>query len=170
MILGVDPGASTTGLAIVDEGKLAFHKTLPYEEAYARMDGLYSIYRFPVAVVEVNLAGVNYLRNPSGGIYRYNNRMGSAGANRVLGKRLAKKLRSLGIKVIESTPKCGCSKWSKGYWCTLFEWPEGKRLPSEHARDAAVLALLKERKIEYEKNIANRIMHAGGMREQDQQR
>jgi len=148
MILGLDPGVGTTGVALVDHGKLFKHKTLRGADALIYIEDLHTIYKYTKSVVEKPKQAVFYarhmtksnaVRSQAGVIKLAQN----VGMNIQLTQNLVDKLHSLGVRTKEVNPKRGSTKWDVGYWTRIFNWESG-RTPSEHARDAAVLALLWE--------------------------
>jgi hypothetical protein len=148
MILGLDPGVGATGVALVDNGSLFKHKTLRGKKALLYIADLHTIYKYTKAVVEKpkqavfyarHLTKGNAVRSQAGVIKLAQN----VGMNIQLTQNLVDKLHELGVRVKEVNPKRGSTKWDIGYWERIFKWTSG-RTPSEHARDAAVLALLWE--------------------------
>ena len=144
MILGLDPGCGTTGIALVENGKLFKHKTMRGEAALIYIANLHTIYKYEKAVVEKPKQAVFYARHATksnavksqAGIIKLAQ---NVGMNMKLTEDLVKKLRSIGVRTKEVNPKRGTTKWEVGYWTRIFDWQSG-RVPSEHARDASVLA------------------------------
>ena len=144
MILGLDPGCSTTGIALVEGGRLFKHKTMRGDKALLYIADLYTIYKYERAVVEMPKQGVFYAKhqtkknavNSQAGVVKLAQ---NVGMNIKLTDDLIDKLRSIGVRVKEVNPKRGSTKWEVGFWTRIFKWESG-RTPSEHARDAAVLA------------------------------
>jgi hypothetical protein len=144
MILGIDPGISTTGLALVENVRLFKHKTLPGVEALSYIESMHRFYGFNRAVVEKPRAGVLYGRH----LTKSNNVVNirgmikiaqNVGQNIQMTNQIIEKLKNLNVQVIDVNPKNKTTKWKKEFWQKVFQWKG--RLPSEHARDAAVLAL-----------------------------
>jgi hypothetical protein len=61
------------------------------------------------------------------------------GQNIYLADELKRELEARGVMVHQIRPARKCTKWTPEYWQSIFKW-EGKS-PSEHARDASVIAL-----------------------------
>lgn len=145
MILGIDPGTGTTGIALLDGGRVFKHKTLKGKDALLYIADLHTIYKYSKAVVEKPKQGVFYARHMHGK-YAIMSQAGviklaqNVGMNIALTQSLVDKLRELGVRTKEVNPRRGTTKWEVGYWTRIFHWESG-RTPSEHARDAAVLAL-----------------------------
>jgi hypothetical protein len=144
LILGLDPGVGATGVALVDNGSLFKHKTLRGKEALLYIADLHTIYKYTKAVVEKPKQAVFYARHltksnsvkSQAGVIKLAQ---NVGMNIQLTQNLVDKLHELGVRVKEVNPKRGSTKWDVGYWERIFKWESG-RTPSEHARDAAVLA------------------------------
>ena len=145
MILGLDPGCGTTGVALMDNGKLFKHKTLPGKEALIYIVNLHTIYRYTKAVVEKPKQAVFYARHltktnaliSQAGVIKLAQ---NVGMNIKLTDDIIDKLREIGVRVKDVNPRRGSTKWDVGYWTRIFQWESG-RVPSEHARDASVLAM-----------------------------
>lgn len=140
MILGIDGGNKKCGICLISDGEVVCHKTQKITEALQTIDNLYVIYRYKKAVVEMPSESVLYGEHVKGlslGIQR--KIMCNVGENRQCAKMLIEKLKKMGVQTIERRPKKGMTKWNKEYWCKVFKYT--KRAPSEHARDAGVLAL-----------------------------
>jgi hypothetical protein len=145
MILGLDPGCGTTGIALLDNGKVFKHRTMRGKDAILYIEDLYTIYKYDRAVVEKPKQAVFYARHltksnsvkSQAGVIKLAQ---NVGMNIKLTEDLVDKLRGIGVRVKEVSPKRGCTKWDVGYWTRIFKWESGKT-PSEHARDAAILAL-----------------------------
>lgn len=148
MILGVDAGSKTTGLSIVDKGEIVYHKTLNVMDAINIIDNLYVIYKFTKAVVEMPNESVLYsksiakISDPVKVEAIKRKLMCNVGENRQCAKLIIDKLEKLGIETLARRPKPKTTKWKREYWCKVFNW--NKRVPSVHARDASILALLWE--------------------------
>jgi hypothetical protein len=143
MILGCDPG-SNFGMAVVDNRKLVAHKTVKANQAEAAIRQFHADYKFARAAVEMPQTGVLYSRHAAQ-VMSEAGRIKIAmnvGENVALAKRTIALLKSLGVEVVERSPRRALTKWSADYFCKIFQW--AKRPPSEHARDAAVLALVEE--------------------------
>jgi hypothetical protein len=147
-ILGVDPGTSTTALAIVMDAAVAYSGTMPWGEALSRIEELCHVWRLKRAVVEMPRTGVFYARHASkkgapktvsGQIKIIQN----VGKNMGISQLIVERCRQLKIVTIVRHPEKGNTKWDAEYWCRVFGWPG--RPPSEHARDAACLALRYEK-------------------------
>lgn len=152
MILGIDPGCGTTGIALVENGKLFKHKTMKGSDALLYIVDLHKVYKYDRAVVERPKQAVFYARHatkknavvtPAGVIKLAQN----VGMNIKLTQDIIEKLRSIGVRVKEVNPRRGSTKWNKGFWLKIFSWKG--RLPSEHARDASIHALQWERRGEW---------------------
>ncbi len=148
MILGLDPGVGTTGIAIIENGRLFRHKTMRGNDALLYIADLHTIYQYNRAVVEKpkqavfyarHLTKTNSVKSQTGVIKLAQN----VGMNIKLTQDLVDRLRSLGVRVKEVNPRRGSTKWEPGYWTRIFKWESG-RIPSEHARDASVLAFMWE--------------------------
>lgn len=144
MILGLDPGISTTGVGLVDEGRLIQHKTLPGKEAMIYIVNLHSIYRYTRSVVEMPRTAVIYGRHMTkkNAVFSQAGMIKLAqnvGMNIQLARDFIEKLKEIGSQVLDVNPKRGSTKWDAEYWRKVFQW-EG-RVPSQHARDASILAL-----------------------------
>lgn len=159
MVIGIDPGISTTGIALVQNAKLFKHKTLLGKESFSYIENLHTLYRFKHAVIEKPKTGVLYQRH----FTKSNKIMSDAGMiklaqnigqNIQLTNELVDKLESLGIEVLQVNPKRKCTKWKKEYWQMVFGW-EGK-LPSEHARDASIHALQWEKWVGW--NLSKKVL------------
>lgn len=145
MILGLDPGCRKTGVTLLHNGLVFKHKTLPGDEALLYIKNLHTIYKYDRAVVEKPKQAVFYakhmlksnaVRSQAGVIKLAQN----VGMNMKLTQEIVDTLIELGVRVRQVNPRRGTTKWEVGYWCRIFHWESG-RTPSEHARDAAVLAL-----------------------------
>lgn len=144
MILGVDPGLRTTGLFLLCDGTCLFHKTMTGEAALRKIDDLKTVYRVERAVAEKPKTGIFYMHHDTksnapkfeAGRIKI---MQNVGMNMGFTDLLVKHCESLGIRTIVRNPGRKNTKWGADYWRSVFHW-QG-RLPSEHARDAAVLAL-----------------------------
>ncbi len=144
MILGLDPGVGTTGIALVENGRLFKHKTMRGSAALLYVANLHTIYRYDRAVVEKPKKAVFYARHltksnsvkDQAGVIKLAQ---DVGMNIKLADDLVDKLRSLGVRVKEVNPTRGSTKWEIGFWTRIFKWESG-RTPSVHARDASVLA------------------------------
>jgi hypothetical protein len=143
LILGIDPGVGKTGFALVSQGSLFKHKTVIGNEAVAYMKNLWKIYRFDRCVIERPRTGVLYARHftkknailsEAGKIKLAQN----IGQNIQLTKDLVAELERLGVKVKQVPPKNKATKWRPEFWANVFQWKS--RLPSEHIRDASVIA------------------------------
>ena len=66
------------------------------------------------------------------------------GQNIQLTKSIVDFIEQLGVEVKQVHPKNGQSKWSIDHWKQVFSWPEERRPPSNHSRDAAILASMGE--------------------------
>jgi hypothetical protein len=149
LILGIDPGCGTTGLALVEGNRVFWHKTLPGEDALNLVIGLRMVHRFTRAVVERPREAVLYARHMQksnavrslGGIVKLSQ---NVGMNMKLTDDFCVRLRGAGVTVHDPHPTRGWTKWPENQWTMTFNWPAGKRLPSSHARDAACLALQHE--------------------------
>lgn len=140
MILGIDAGHNKCGMCLIDNGLVVYHKTQKITDALKTVENLHVVYRFKKAVVEMPSESVIYgrhLRNASDGIKR--KIMCNVGENRQCAKMIIEKLQNIGVQTIERRPRKGTTKWRKDYWCQVFKY--NKRAPSEHARDAGVIAL-----------------------------
>jgi hypothetical protein len=92
------------------------------------------------AVVEMPQMSVLYGRHIAGmGRMAQNKIAMNVGQNIRLAQEIMEKLRSTGVHVQEVKPRFSATKWEKDRWRLVFSFLG--RLPSEHARDAAVLAL-----------------------------
>jgi hypothetical protein len=145
MILGLDPGIATTGITLLDKGKILKHKTCKGKDALVYIVDLHTIYKYSKAVIEKpkqavfyakHMAGPHGIKTQAGVIKLAQN----VGMNIQLTENLVDKLKELGVRTREVNPGRGMTKWDVGYWTRIFNWESG-RTPSEHARDAAVLAL-----------------------------
>ena len=145
MILGVDPGCGTTGLSLVQKGKLFKHKTLPGKEALQLIVVWHTIYKYEKAVVEKPKQAVFYVRHltksnsvkSQAGVIKLAQ---NVGMNIKLTEDIVDKLKEIGVRTKEVNPKRGSTKWDVGYWTRIFQWESG-RVPSQHARDASILAM-----------------------------
>lgn len=144
MILGLDPGCGSTGIALIDNGRLFRHRTMSGDAALQYIVDLHSIYQYTRAVVEKPKQAVFYARH----LTKSNSVMSQAGVvklaqnvgmNIKLTEELVATLRFIGVRTTTVNPKRGSTKWDVGYWTRVFDWKSG-RVPSEHARDASVLA------------------------------
>ena len=145
MILGLDPGCGTTGIALLNDGILFKHRTMRGPDALQYIAHLHTIYKYDKAVVErpkqavfyaKHMTKANAVKSQAGVIKLAQN----VGMNIRLTDEIVAKLRSIGVRVKEVSPKRGSTKWEIGYWTRIFKWESGRH-PSEHARDASVLAL-----------------------------
>ena len=148
MILGVDPGVGKTGFAVVDNGKMVHHKTVVGKKAIGYVLALQSVYKFDRAIIERPQQGVLYGRHFTGpnaikstaGMIKLAQNIG---ANMYLSDEIARALQKVGVMVYVVRPAKKVTKWSFEYWQIVFKW-KGRR-PSEHARDASVIALQYEK-------------------------
>jgi hypothetical protein len=148
MILGIDPGVNKSGFALVNNGRLFRHKTVSGWQAVDYAKALRPIYGFDRCVVEKPKTGVLYAKHMTGknAIISEAGRIKLAqniGQNIQLTNQIVSALKQLGVAVHEVNPKRKATKWKADYWQKVFSW-EG-RTPSEHARDASVIALQYER-------------------------
>ena len=145
MILGIDAGHNKCGICLIDNGLVVYHKTQKITEALKTVENLRFVYRFKKAVVEMPSESVFYskhfttIRDPQKLEAIKRKIMCNVGENRQCAKMIIEKLQNIGIQTIERRPRKGTTKWDKEYWCKVFKY--NKRAPSEHARDAGVLAL-----------------------------
>jgi len=146
VILGIDPGTGKRrcGFALISDGRLFRHKTVDGCRAIAYAKALYAVYHFGQCVIERPRLGVIYEKH----LMKKNKIITDAGRAKLamnigqniqLASDLTRELEAIGVKVKQMPPKNKATKWRKEYWNTVFKW-EG-RLPSGHARDAAVIAL-----------------------------
>ena len=144
MILGIDPGVNKTGFALVFNGKLFKHKTLSGSEAISYARSLAMAYQFKKCIVERPRLGVLYSRHmtKNNALMSESGRIKLAqniGQNIQLTNDIVSELDRLGVKTKQVPPARKATKWPTDYWQRIFNW-EG-RCPSEHARDASVIAL-----------------------------
>lgn len=147
MILGIDPGIGKTGLALVEKGLLFRHKTMRGDDALKYVIDLHRVYRFDRAIIERPKESVFYSRHmmKSNAIQNARGMIKLAqnvGMNIRLTDEFCSALKSCGVSVHDTNPRRGNTKWDISRWCSVFNW--SGRPPSEHARDAAVLAMLFE--------------------------
>jgi hypothetical protein len=146
MILGIDPGTGKRrcGLALVSGGKLFRHKTVDGKDAITHAVAIHMVYHFDRCVIEKPRLGVIYAKH----LTKSNKVISEAGRAKLamnvgqniqLTNDITRALEGIGVKVKQVPPKNKATKWRKEYWAAVFKW-EG-RVPSEHARDAAVIAL-----------------------------
>jgi len=148
MVLGIDPGTGKhrCGFAIVEKRKLYYHNTTDGEVAVHHALILHNAYHFNKCVIERPRFGVIYKKHLTKR-NRITSEAGRAklamniGQNIYLADELKRELENVGVEVTQLEPKKGGVKWSKGYWSAVFKWSH-KRLPSEHARDASIIALM----------------------------
>jgi hypothetical protein len=149
MILGIDPGTGKKrcGFALVENGTLFHHKTVDGDLAVKYARQLYAIYHFDRCVIERPRLGVIYARH----LTKKNRVISDAGRaklamnvgqNIYLSDEIARELKGLGVLVKQIPPKNKKTKWRPEYWQSIFGWK--RRLPSEHARDASIMALMHE--------------------------
>lgn len=144
MILGIDGGNSKAGICLIDNGVVLYHKTTNIMETLKLVIDLHTVYRFKRAVVEMPSNSLIYSKHGAGispAIMR--KIMCNVGENRQCAKMIAMKLESIGVQVLLKKPARGTTKWDAKYWCSVFNYT--KRPPSEHARDAGVIALTHEK-------------------------
>jgi hypothetical protein len=152
MILGIDPGIGKRrcGFAMVSNGILFRHKTIDGNQAAAYACSLHLIYHFDRCVIERPRLGVIYARH----LKKKNRVLSDAGRaklamnvgqNIYLADEIARELRGLDVQVKQVPPKNRKTKWRPDYWRAVFGWKG--RLPSEHARDASIVALMHERAV-----------------------
>lgn len=149
MILGIDGGAKT-GLALIDRGNLIYTKTVKSGDVLSFLSNLKRIYNYQEAVIEKPSTKFLYARHftkgnkvlSEGGKIRLAQ---NVGMNQQIIKEIVERLESMGIIVLQTQPRRGMSKWDKEYWKRVFNCGEFK-LPSEHVRDAAILARAWENK------------------------
>lgn len=145
MVLGIDPGIGKRkcGFAIVSDGALFHHKSISGIEALSYTIALHAIYHFDRCVIEKPRIGVIYMRH----LTKKNRVLSEAGRLKIamnigqniqLSDEIALKLREMGVKVKQLPPRNKNTKWKYDYWKAVFKW-KGRR-PSEHARDASILA------------------------------
>jgi hypothetical protein len=153
MILGIDPGLNKTGFAIVSDGCIFQHKTVPGKEAISYAKALHAIYHFDRCAIERPRLGGIYARHMT----KTNRVMSDAGRvklamnvgqNVYLSDELKTEIERLGVLVKQITPQRKNTKWDAEYWKMVFRW--SGRAPSEHARDASVIAFQWENRIRYE--------------------
>ena len=142
--IGVDPG-STTGIAVIIEGGgLHSAKSLDWDgdgtkiKAYLRL--MWDIYgRGTLVVIEIPGAGFFPREGLSQGVQR--KIAMNVGQCVARASEVAAYCEGLGFTVVKRRPMRGGTKraLSGETWRGIFKW-QG-RLPSNHARDAAMLAL-----------------------------
>lgn len=139
--MGIDPGADTTGIAIVDsDGHLQWHKTTTYEDAAVKLPSLINMQYVGLVLVETTRPGVLYGRYQGKPKHVQLKIMGNAGTNQFISRRLFRIAKSTGATTRYAAPGKRGTKWSPEYWRAVFAWGESRRLPSQHVRDAASLA------------------------------
>jgi len=145
VVYAQDPG-TRTGHCVMDRGKILHLKTNGKRDAISHMCDLYIVYRFKRAVIEMPKLGVFYASHEGqGGVNSPSGRiklMQNVGQNIAFSLSVCEKLEEIGVKVYRPNPKKGTTKWEFERWCRIFEW-EGRH-PSNHARDASVLAFMYE--------------------------
>jgi len=148
MILGIDPGVSKTGFALISDNRLFNHRTIIGKEAVTFALSWHTIYKFDRAIIERPQIGILYGRHfdgPNGikskaGMIKLAQNIGQ---NIYLADEIGRELQRIGVMVKMVRPARKCTKWTPEYWQSIFQW-KGKK-PSEHARDASVIALQYER-------------------------
>jgi len=138
IVFGIDPGVLTTGYAVVSRGRVLEHATVTWEEFIAVYGKICSRYRPDRIVIEASEK--NILWNKEGPKEALAKMAINVGMNRMLARVYVYLLNNTGTEVLQVSPSKGQSKWPEATWRSAFNYKG--RLPSSHARDAAVIALL----------------------------
>lgn len=151
LTFGVDPGLTYTGYALLEDGLVFHHKTVNGKLALDYLVRAIKAYSISRAVVERPKESVLYQKHLYGAkvrgahvsdSYKFKICM-DIGKNVLISDMIIETLKKYGVKTKVENPRAGETKWNKDKWRSVFKWG-GTRLPSEHARDAAVRALLNE--------------------------
>lgn len=154
MLMGIDPG-HTSGIAIVNHGRLIYCKQYARDEALDKVSEIALAHGVKRVVVEMPRKGLLYARHRMQGKKDTTALQASiaqsVGQNLALARTFMTLLRRDGIEADEVQPGTkrkgtpGTSKWNPTLWARVFDLG-ANRLPGQHARDAAVIAYLNEGK------------------------
>lgn len=141
-IIGIDPGSST-GIALMENGRLVVCKTIQWEEDGSEVRTAIFVAcmdRKDVLVV-IERPGVGIYPRPGQSARAMMRIARSVGQLQERTSQLSAYCRALGCEVREVPPARGGTKraWTPDAWRAAFAW--SGRLPSNHARDAALLAM-----------------------------
>lgn len=138
IVFGIDPGVSTTGYAVVSNSRVLEHCTFTWQAFIAGYQHIIARWKPERIVIEVSEK--NILWNKGGNIEALIKQAINTGMNRMIARVYVEILQATETEVIVSAPAKDKSKWAESVWRAAFHYKG--RLPSSHARDAAVIALL----------------------------
>ena len=137
IVIGVDPGART-GFAVVDDGRLVAASTHRAEMAAVALSG--HIMEYEVGFVAIEIPGAGIYARPGQNARAMCRIARNVGQCQERAEQLCRMAEQMGCEVVRVHPKRGGTKraWPATVWRSHFCWVG--RMPSNHARDAALLA------------------------------